>query len=175
MLSWAHIGLAGSFGALLIGGCGARAVSRKTPIYFIKWIQLPYELIRYLHLIYVHISSYFWTLQMQIMVWKIGQKSSLQNRRSPGWDKNPTFFADHVGWLPLVNSPLLLFQFRIASSHPPPTWPFVVWWLRRDMCSPTKLVCLCLLSSHNTFEDEDQLRGHVCQFTARCDRGWISD
>ena len=92
MLSWAHIGLAGSFGALLIGGCGARAVSRKTPIYFIKWIQLPYELIRYLHLIYVHISSYFWTLQMQIMVWKIGQKSSLQNRRSPGWDKNPTFF-----------------------------------------------------------------------------------
>ena len=36
MLSWAHIGLAGSFGALLIGGCGARAVSRKTPIYFIN-------------------------------------------------------------------------------------------------------------------------------------------
>ena len=28
-------GLAGSFGALLVGGCGARAVSRKTPIYFI--------------------------------------------------------------------------------------------------------------------------------------------
>ena len=37
MLSWAHIGLAGSFGAVdwLVGGCGARAVSRKTPIYFI--------------------------------------------------------------------------------------------------------------------------------------------
>ena len=34
MLSWAHIGLAGSFGALLVGGCGARAISRKTPIYF---------------------------------------------------------------------------------------------------------------------------------------------
>ena len=29
-----HIGLVGSFGALLVGGCGARAVSRKTPIYF---------------------------------------------------------------------------------------------------------------------------------------------
>ena len=28
------IGLAGSFGALLVCGCGARAVSRKTPIYF---------------------------------------------------------------------------------------------------------------------------------------------
>ena len=35
MLSWAHIGLAGTFGALLVGGCGARAVSRKTPIFFI--------------------------------------------------------------------------------------------------------------------------------------------
>ena len=35
MLSWAHIGHASSFGALLVGGCGARAVSRKTPIYFI--------------------------------------------------------------------------------------------------------------------------------------------
>ena len=35
MLSWAHIGLAGSIGALLVGGCGARALSRKTPIYFI--------------------------------------------------------------------------------------------------------------------------------------------
>ena len=39
MLSWAHIGLAGSFGALFVGwfvgGCGARAVSRRTPIYFI--------------------------------------------------------------------------------------------------------------------------------------------
>ena len=106
---------------------------------------------------------------------KLDNKSSLQNRRFPGQDKITTFFADHVGWLPLVNSPLLLFQFRIASSHPPPTWPFVAWWLRRDMCSPTKLVCLCLLSSHNTFEDEDQLRRHVCQFTARCDRGWISE
>ena len=30
-----YIGLAGSFGALLVGGCGTRAVSRKTPIYFI--------------------------------------------------------------------------------------------------------------------------------------------
>ena len=35
MLFWAHIGLAGSFGGLLAGGCGAWAVSRKTPIYFI--------------------------------------------------------------------------------------------------------------------------------------------
>ena len=34
-LSQAHIGLAGSFNALLVGGCGARAVSRKTHIYFI--------------------------------------------------------------------------------------------------------------------------------------------
>ena len=34
MLSWAHIGLVRSFGALLVGGCGARAVSRMTPIYF---------------------------------------------------------------------------------------------------------------------------------------------
>ena len=34
MLSWAHIGLAGSFGAPLVGGCGARTVSRKAPIYF---------------------------------------------------------------------------------------------------------------------------------------------
>ena len=33
-LSWAHIGPAGSFGAPLVGGFGARAVSRKTPIYF---------------------------------------------------------------------------------------------------------------------------------------------
>ena len=31
----AYIGLAGSFVALLFGSCGARAVSRKTPIYFI--------------------------------------------------------------------------------------------------------------------------------------------
>ena len=30
--SWAHIGLASSFGALLVGGFGVRAVSRKTPI-----------------------------------------------------------------------------------------------------------------------------------------------
>ena len=35
MAFWARIGPAGSFGALLVGGCGARAVSRKTPIYFI--------------------------------------------------------------------------------------------------------------------------------------------
>ena len=35
MLSWAHIGHAGSFGAPLVGGCGAQAVSCKTPIYFI--------------------------------------------------------------------------------------------------------------------------------------------
>ena len=35
MLSLAHIGLAGSFGALLVFGCSARAVSRNTPIYFI--------------------------------------------------------------------------------------------------------------------------------------------
>ena len=40
MLSWAHIGLAGSLGALLVGGCGARAVSRKTPIYFIALLQV---------------------------------------------------------------------------------------------------------------------------------------
>ena len=40
MLSWAHIGLAGSFGALLVGGCGARAVSRKTPIYFIYLLEM---------------------------------------------------------------------------------------------------------------------------------------
>ena len=39
MLSRAHIGLAGSFGALLVGGCGTRAVSRKTPFYFI-WKML---------------------------------------------------------------------------------------------------------------------------------------
>ena len=32
-------GLAGSFGGL-VGGCGARAVSRKTPIYFIIIISL---------------------------------------------------------------------------------------------------------------------------------------
>ena len=31
----AHIGLADSFGALLVGGYGARSVSRKRPIYFI--------------------------------------------------------------------------------------------------------------------------------------------
>ena len=34
MLSWAYIGLAGSSSALLVGVCGARAVSCKTPIYF---------------------------------------------------------------------------------------------------------------------------------------------
>ena len=43
MLSWAHIGLAGSLGALLVGGCGARAVSRKTPIYFIALIVVIVE------------------------------------------------------------------------------------------------------------------------------------
>ena len=32
MLSWAHIGLAGLFGALLVGGFGTRPVSCKTPI-----------------------------------------------------------------------------------------------------------------------------------------------
>ena len=36
MLSWAHTGLAGPFGAPLVGGCGARAVSCKTPIYFMS-------------------------------------------------------------------------------------------------------------------------------------------
>ena len=36
MLSWAAIGLAGSYGALLVGGCGVQAVSHKTPIYFMK-------------------------------------------------------------------------------------------------------------------------------------------
>ena len=35
MLSWAHIGIAASFGAQLVGGCCARTVSRKTPIYFV--------------------------------------------------------------------------------------------------------------------------------------------
>ena len=37
MLSWAHIGLAACrfIGALLVGSCGTRAVSCKTPIYFI--------------------------------------------------------------------------------------------------------------------------------------------
>ena len=39
-LSWAHIGLAGSFCDPLVDGCGARAVSRKTPIYFILFKQL---------------------------------------------------------------------------------------------------------------------------------------
>ena len=37
MRSLAHISLVGTFGALLVGllvGCGAWAVSRKTPIYF---------------------------------------------------------------------------------------------------------------------------------------------
>ena len=32
----AFLSIAGSFGALLVGGCGARAVSRRTPIYFIN-------------------------------------------------------------------------------------------------------------------------------------------
>ena len=36
MLSWARIGLTSSFGAPLVGGCDARAVSRDTPIFFIK-------------------------------------------------------------------------------------------------------------------------------------------
>ena len=40
MLSWAHIGLAGSFGALLVCGCGALAVSRKTPIYFLEMVKM---------------------------------------------------------------------------------------------------------------------------------------
>ena len=48
MLTRAHIGLAGSFGAPLVGGCGARAVSRKTPIYFIEvnvpQVEYDYEL-----------------------------------------------------------------------------------------------------------------------------------
>ena len=126
-----------------------------------NWLDISTSFMCIFHHIFGHSKCKSW-------FGKLDKKSSLQNRRFPGQDKITTFFADHVGWLPLVNSPLLLFQFRIASSHPPPTWPFVVWWLRRDMCSPTKLVCLCLLSSHNTFEDEDQ-------FTARCDRGWISD
>ena len=41
----AHIGLAGSFGALLVGGCGARAVSCKTPIYLIKFTIIAMYLI----------------------------------------------------------------------------------------------------------------------------------
>ena len=39
-------GLAGSFGGL-VGGCGARAVSRKTPIYFILKIEFAYFMIKY--------------------------------------------------------------------------------------------------------------------------------
>ena len=35
-----YICLAGSFSALLVGGCGARAVSRKTPIYFMQVMQI---------------------------------------------------------------------------------------------------------------------------------------
>ena len=31
--NWLKIGIFGSFDALLVGGCGAWAVSRKTPIY----------------------------------------------------------------------------------------------------------------------------------------------
>ena len=38
MLSLAHGGLASSFGALLVGGFGSRAVSRKTLFYFILLI-----------------------------------------------------------------------------------------------------------------------------------------
>ena len=34
VISWAHIDLPCSFGALLVDDCGARAVSCKTPIYF---------------------------------------------------------------------------------------------------------------------------------------------
>ena len=34
-MRWAHIGLVGSFGALLVGGCGARAVSHKTSLLFL--------------------------------------------------------------------------------------------------------------------------------------------
>ena len=43
MLSWAHIGLAGSFGALLVGWLVvvAQAVSRKTQIYFIFLPKMP--------------------------------------------------------------------------------------------------------------------------------------
>ena len=32
----AFLSIAGSFGAGMVGGCGARAVSRETPIYFIQ-------------------------------------------------------------------------------------------------------------------------------------------
>ena len=42
MLSWAHVCPAGSFGALLVGGCGARAVSRKTPTRFMIFHILVY-------------------------------------------------------------------------------------------------------------------------------------
>ena len=37
--SRAHIGLASSFGAVLVNGCGARAVSRKIPIYFMSFLH----------------------------------------------------------------------------------------------------------------------------------------
>ena len=43
MASWARIGPAGSFGALLVGGCGARAVSRKTrPFCFMFFIHISF-------------------------------------------------------------------------------------------------------------------------------------
>ena len=45
MLSREHIGLAGSFGALLVGGFGARAVSCKIPIYQIKFTIIAMYLI----------------------------------------------------------------------------------------------------------------------------------
>ena len=54
MLSWTYIGLAGSFGALLVCGCGALAVSRKTPIYFlemVKMLQMDWDII-------VHFTSF---------------------------------------------------------------------------------------------------------------------
>ena len=36
MLPLAHIGLSGLFDAMLVSGCGARAVPRKTPLYFMN-------------------------------------------------------------------------------------------------------------------------------------------
>ena len=136
--------------------------------YLMNWLDIFTSFMCIFHHIFGHSKCKLW-------FGKLDKNRVCKTAAPLAGTKTQLFFADHVGGLPLVNSPLLLFQFRIASSHPPPTWPFVVWWLRRDMCSPTKLVCLCLLSSHNTFEDEDQLRRHVCQFTARCDRGWISE
>ena len=43
MLSWAQIGLAGSFGALLV--VVARAVSRKTHIYFIVELDISHSIV----------------------------------------------------------------------------------------------------------------------------------